>query len=125
MEKTEALGFLKDVPHVDKDTIDMLLMHSGSEPAIIQDIYQAFFSDVDQMVADIHQSLDLKQEEDLRQQAHSLSGVAGSVGALRLKEIARMIENSIKSGNPKLAFDLAPQVSDIYSTFKKEIKNYI
>lgn len=125
MEKYEALNLLDNVPHVDKGTIDMLLMHSGGEKSIIEDIYGAFFADVDLMVTDINQSLDSQQEEGLRRHAHSLSGVAGSVGALRLKEIARIIENAIKSGNTELAFHLAPRIPEIYTTFKQEIKNYI
>lgn len=125
MEKTEALNFLNDIPHVDKGTVDMLLMHSGGEQSIIQEIYEAFFSDADQMVADINQSVGSQQEDELRQQAHSLSGVAGSVGALQLKEIARIIENSLKAGNSRLAFELAPKVPEVYTAFKKELNNYI
>lgn len=124
MIENEAAEYLLALEHVDKATIEMLLMHTQDDRTVLFEIFDAFYPDAEQLISEIQGAVILEKEESLRRAAHSLAGIAGSVGALKLKEAARYVENSIKKGSPRAAFAIAENMDEIYQDFKADIQNF-
>lgn len=125
MQRNDVPEFLKSLPNVDRNTFDMLLMHCNGDDSIIKDIYESFYQDADLLVMEISEAIQSRQNDSLRQSAHSLSGISGSVGAQKLKEISMLIENYIKAGDTYTAFELSERVGGYYNDFRKDIIGYL
>jgi HPt (histidine-containing phosphotransfer) domain-containing protein len=125
MEKNEALEYLEEIPHIDRQTINALFLHSNGDKSVLSDIFCEFYSDAGHLVSEITLSGLSAKDFELQQASHSLSGISSSVGALRLKEICRMIDNFIKTGNKSAAFDLSGYVNGYYEEFVIQIKSII
>jgi HPt (histidine-containing phosphotransfer) domain-containing protein len=107
---------------LDEETMGMLREYAQGSPEIITDIIDSFEPESSVLVADIKKAIGLKDETLLKSSAHSLSGISGSIGALRLKTICSDTENSLKAGNASQAFMLAEMIFPIYEELVATLK---
>jgi HPt (histidine-containing phosphotransfer) domain-containing protein len=66
--------------------------------ALLPGLFDAFYQDVNRLLAEAHRSLERGQAADLRQAAHALKGNATHFGALALAEVARELEHLARDG---------------------------
>jgi HPt (histidine-containing phosphotransfer) domain-containing protein len=121
----DKLNFINGFPDVEVATIEMLLMHSQGDKTIIHEIYNSFYPDAEQLIEEMNQAVLTMQYDSLRKAAHSLSGVSGSVGALKLKEASRVVENALKRNDTETALALAGEMRSIYQAFLTSLKTYL
>ena len=121
----EKLNLINAYPDVDVATIEMLLLHSQGDKTIIQDIYDSFYPDAEQLIAEMQQAIIAMHYDKLRKAAHSLSGVSGSVGAMKLKEASRVVENALKNNDTETALALAGEIENLYLAFKTSLQTYL
>ena len=113
----------KDIDNLDQETVAMLEEHAANNPELVRDIFDSFKPEADELIEKITQAIADKDMNALKSNTHSMAGISGSIGALRLKEIASDMEKEIKSGNNEAAIDLAVHLFPAYSEFSDLIDN--
>ncbi len=99
---------------LDDETMEMLREYTQGSPELITDLIDSFEPESSVLVADIKKALEDKDEALLKSSSHSLSGISGSIGALRLRAVCSDTENSFKSGNTEQAFMIAEIIFPVY-----------
>lgn len=107
---------------LDEETMGMLREYAQGSPEIITDIIDSFEPESSVLIAEIKKATENKDEALLKSSAHSLSGISGSIGALRLKTICSDTENSLKAGNAAQAFILAEMIFPVYEELIATLK---
>jgi HPt (histidine-containing phosphotransfer) domain-containing protein len=65
----------------------------------------------------------IREFETLRSNAHSMAGICGSIGALRLHTISKDIEMEIKTGDKEKAIGIARNMFTAYRELLELIEN--
>ncbi len=63
---------------------------------LLKRIIEVSYGDIDEQMAILEDSYDMSDWEELKRSAHTLKGVAGNVGAMRVYMLARNIEGDVK-----------------------------
>jgi HPt (histidine-containing phosphotransfer) domain-containing protein len=90
---------------LDEETMEMLKGFAKGNQEMIQEIIDSFEPEASTLIKEIKRAEGEKDFELLRKSAHSLAGISGSIGALRLKQVSSDIENSIKANKHSEAFE--------------------
>lgn len=83
---------------LDEETLNMLNEYASGSPEIVQDIIDSFEPEASKLLEEIKEAQDSKDVLKLQKAAHSLSGISGSIGAKRLRQVASDTENALKAG---------------------------
>jgi len=118
--KTEVMNQqnYEQYPALDKGVIETILQHAKGDKEIIDELLNSFYEDVDELIGQIDLNLQSDNVEELRIAVHSLAGLAGTIGGVKLKEMARDTENCIKSGNVDKAKEMAVFLKPAFEEFK-------
>lgn len=103
---------------LDKTVIYTILQHARGDKEIIDELLSSFYEDVTELLTTIEENMNAEHESELKQALHSLAGLAGTIGGVRLKEMARDAENHIKQGNILNALKIAPFLKKAFEDFK-------
>jgi HPt (histidine-containing phosphotransfer) domain-containing protein len=95
---------------LDNETMNMLNEYAKGSPEIVKDIIDSFEPEAAVIIEDIIRAAAEKNYENLRIATHSLAGISGSIGAVRLKQACSDTENAIKAGKPEDALTNTPQI---------------
>lgn len=109
---------------LDQEMLDMLNDCADGNPEIINDIFDSFSPEADELIQAVQTAIKQQDFENLRKSAHALSGISGSIGASRLQHMATDVENAIKSNQNDLALRIAEELFDNYELLKEEIHKY-
>ncbi len=109
---------------LDQDMLDMLNDCADGNLELINDIFDSFTPEADELIKTIQTSIKQKDFESLRKSAHALAGISGSIGAARLQQISTDVENAIKSNKNNVAIEIAEQLFGNYELLKEEINKY-
>ncbi|MFW5687296.1 MAG: Hpt domain-containing protein [Bacteroidota bacterium] len=112
----------KHLEMLDDETMQMLHEYSEGSPEVIQDIIDSFEPEADKLMEEITRARKSKDTELLRVASHSLSGISGSIGAFRLKQMASDTENAIKAGKTDEAFLIAGAIQSTYDELLQLLK---
>ncbi|MBD9355956.1 response regulator [Methylomonas albis] len=85
--------------------------------ALIEEVLALFRTNAKQYIATLRTALHERNRESVRHAAHSLKSAAANIGALKLAELARLLENAARDNT--LQFD--SQVAESLQTEYKEI----
>lgn len=107
-------------PALDKGVIQTILQHAKGDKEIIDELLNSFYEDVNELIGQIELNLQSDNVDELRIAVHSLAGLAGTIGGVKLKEMARDTENSIKSGNIDQAKEMAVFLKPAFEEFKAQ-----
>lgn len=107
-------------PALDKGVIQTILQHAKGDKEIIDELLNSFYEDVNELIGQIDLNLQSDNIDELRIAVHSLAGLAGTIGGVKLKELARDTENSIKSGNVDQAKEMAVFLKPAFEEFKTQ-----
>ncbi|NNM52994.1 MAG: Hpt domain-containing protein [Pseudomonadales bacterium] len=88
-------GTLATLPVFDEMTISSLRDIMGED---FDDLLQTFMTDADVRMDSVRQAIDSGDAEALRKAAHSFKGSSVNVGARRLSEVCRMLEDALVQG---------------------------
>jgi HPt (histidine-containing phosphotransfer) domain-containing protein len=115
MERKEgSISNYQHIDNLDQETLDMLEEHSTDNPELVKDIFDSFAPEAQELIEKINEALSTDDYQSLRIHAHSLSGISGSIGAMRLKQIAADIETAVKSNQNEHARHIANFINGAY-----------
>ena len=109
---------------LDQEMLDMLNDCADGNPELINDIFDSFSPEADELMQAVQTSIKQQDFETLRKSTHALSGICGSIGATRLQQIATDVENAIKSNQNDFAAEIAKELFGNYELLKKDIHKY-
>ncbi len=113
-----------NIKMLDDEMLDMLNGCADGNPDLINDIFDSFSPEADELIKAVQTSIKQKDFENLRKSTHALSGICGSIGATRLQQIATDVENAIKSNQNDFAAEIAEELFGNYELLKEEIHKY-
>jgi len=108
---------------LESEQIDSLLDVAGVDG--VKDILDAFWRSTDDLTADLARCVASGEGAAAARVAHALKGSAANVGALRLSEAARDVENHSKSGDLKAAHLAIERLAVIYSETRVALVRHI
>jgi HPt (histidine-containing phosphotransfer) domain-containing protein len=123
-KQEEAARRYAQLSLLDEETMSMLKELSAGNPEIFTDILDSFEPEADTVVQEIKKAVLIKDTASLRTASHSLAGISGSIGALRLRHVCSDTENAIKAGNNDAAIQNATFIFTIYAELIEKLKNF-
>jgi HPt (histidine-containing phosphotransfer) domain-containing protein len=115
MERNEgSISNYLIIDNLDQETLIMLEEHSTDNPELVRDIFDSFAPEAQELIEKINEAITRDDYQSLKMHAHSLSGISGSIGAMRLKQIAADIEAAVKSNLNERARHISTFINDAY-----------
>jgi signal transduction histidine kinase/DNA-binding response OmpR family regulator len=99
----------------DRDTV---IERFGGDEEILVEALEVFLDDVPQQLASLRDCLANGDTEAFGRGGHSLKGAAGSVGALRIRDVGFQMEQAGGSGDLSEAAALVERASEAFEEFK-------
>lgn len=112
--QNKATNRYSEIDLLDDETMSMLKEYAKGSPEIVQDIIDSYEPEGSVIISEIKKSIKEKNSELLRISAHSLAGISGSIGAIRLKQACAETENAVKAGKIEDAFENTKYIFGIY-----------
>lgn len=112
--QNKATNRYSEIDLLDDETMSMLKEYAKGSPEIVQDIIDSYEPEGSVIISEIKKSIKEKNSELLRISAHSLAGISGSIGAVRLKQACAETENAVKAGKIEDAFENTKYIFGIY-----------
>jgi HPt (histidine-containing phosphotransfer) domain-containing protein len=107
----------QNIDILDQETMEMLKEHAADNPELVKDIFDSFAPEADELVNKITKAIEMKDFDALKSNAHSLAGISGSIGAMRLRQIAADVEAEIKLGDKEKSLEIVNYIFDAYTEF--------
>jgi HPt (histidine-containing phosphotransfer) domain-containing protein len=111
----------QNIDILDQETLKMLEEHAVDNPELVKDIFDSFAPEADEIVNKIAKAIEVNDFDTLKSNAHSLAGISGSIGAMRLRQIAADVEAEIKAGDKEKSLEIAGYIFDAYTEFTQMI----
>ena len=108
---------------LDKETIDEILDLADGEEGVLTELLQSFLKDARELSKEINNAVHNLDWEKLQFNVHTLKGLAGTIGAIPLFEVCKVLNNDLKTGNTMTAGSLANSVSTKYEELIEYIKS--
>lgn len=114
------------LPIIDREQFDMLV-ETGEDtaPGLIQELLDLFIEESDPRMKSLPNALRAGDLTQMAKDAHAIAGSAANLGAYRLSQLCRALENSVTTKNRGYFRATIRQIRQEYkraiSTFKKEI----
>ena len=110
---------------LNKDTIDKILELTGGDDSILVELFESFLADAKELSERIKKSAASSDWEQLMFDVHTLKGLCGTIGAIPLYEVCKVLNDDLKSGNMSTSIDLANETILKYEDLVEHItSNY-
>ncbi len=109
------------IQHLDHETLRELQIVMGDD---FDKLLQTFAADSAARIVAIQQAAADVDSEALRRAAHSFKGSSGNMGALRLGELCRQIEELARDGAVEPCLPLITALSDEFNLVQRELKRF-
>jgi HPt (histidine-containing phosphotransfer) domain-containing protein len=86
-----------DPPVIDQARLDLICM---GDAALCRELIASLIDEASPIIDELPELVDAKNAVAVRQQAHTLKGIAGNVGAGRLQAAALLLERGAADGAP-------------------------
>jgi PAS domain S-box-containing protein len=95
-------GLVRGADHLPGVVVDFesLLAELGGDQGILDEVMAAFNEDAPRRLDSIYRALDNGDQSTIREEAHALKGAAGSLLAVRLRQVALELEQAARDGFP-------------------------
>jgi PAS domain S-box-containing protein len=114
----------KEVLLIDPDAIKRLMdIGRQTDPGFLQQVLDMFSAQAPQIIKGIQSSYESGKNEALWQHAHKLKGTSLNIGARRLGELCRNIEQQGKSGDMQNVGQLVQQLEPVYKATLQELRS--
>jgi len=116
LDEKEVVSSLRMVNGLD---VDQGLARTGNKPDFYLTMLRKFIQSQQHACVQIGECLADARVDDAERMAHTLRGVAGNLGAVRLQDKAAALESAIESGKP------AQQINDMLQSCTSELDSLI
>ncbi len=113
---------LDNVPVLNKQTIDSIILQASGNDAIIKEIFESFVYDVQNMIDQINIAKINADYKQLKVIIHTIKGLSATIGASQLHVVAKEIDLLLKEEKNEEAISYIPFLSQIYDNCKKQVK---
>lgn len=110
---------LNAIPLVDMSMIEPILQLAGAER--VQTIIDSFWVSVEELLNQFLDAYLAQDQEAYKRAAHSIKGAAANIGANRLSEIARQLENASDDETKALFVELETCLRDTRPAIAKKM----
>ena len=122
-KKQQEIAQEVQTPVVDADVVKQLLALGGME--LVASIFEDFVKETSELMQEALVAFEAGDIATVKSNLHTIKGSAGTIGVLRVAEIARIGEGKLRINDQStLAQDL-PQLDDEFKTFLTEYKNHL
>jgi len=101
------------------------LSRLGNNQALLEKVVQAFVDDARDILMSLHEALQDNNSANAQLHAHSLKGSSGNVGALKLQDIGRDLEEAAKNKNMLDVEAGYAQCEEVLNETLELLKNYL
>jgi HPt (histidine-containing phosphotransfer) domain-containing protein len=109
--------------HLDRERLDLMReLGEPGEPDPVVELVEVFETQTQQLVAMLETSQARGDHDTIRKVAHSLKGSSGNLGAMRLAELSRLLENHAtgRSDCNDLVNEILEEVSVVSTLLRAE-----
>ncbi|HET8710087.1 MAG TPA: Hpt domain-containing protein [Spongiibacteraceae bacterium] len=110
------------IPHLDVEVMRELQIIMGEDFA---HLLETFATDSAARIVAVQQAAEVANGEALRREAHSFKGSTGNMGALRLSELCRQIEECARDGALEQCAPLVAQLGTEFAIVQREINHFV
>ena len=122
MENANQVPDWAAIPTLDRQVLDELRQYSDDEQDLVQDLITLFLQDSPAQLIALQSALRNADANEAEHRSHRLKGSAGSIGAIRLREICQHIEESARRGAIDEGIRMEPAITDELGTLKAELQ---
>lgn len=109
------------IVHLDVEALRELRAIMGDDFA---KLLEAFAADSEMRIVAVQQAAAAADCEALRRAAHSFKGSSGNIGAIRLSDLCRQIEESARDGAIEHCLPLIPQLREEFDLVQRELERF-
>jgi HPt (histidine-containing phosphotransfer) domain-containing protein len=95
------------------------------EPDVLAEVLNLFLEEVPPRIARLRNAWRAGNIQEVHRAAHSLKGSAGNIGARRLFEVCRQLDDLSKSGDPAAAAPFVDALGVEFGKVESEIRKLI
>ena len=95
------------------------------EPDVLAEVLKLFLEEVPPRIARLRNAWQAGNIQEVHRAAHSLKGSAGNIGAHRLFEVCRQLDDISKSADPSSAAPLVDALGVEFGKVESEIRQLI
>jgi histidine phosphotransfer protein HptB len=109
--------------HLDRERLDLMReLGEPGEPDPVMELVEVFEAQTQQLVAKLEAGQAEGDHDAIRKVAHSLKGSSGNLGAMRLAELSRLLENHAtdRSNCNDLVNEILEEVSVVSTLLRAE-----
>jgi HPt (histidine-containing phosphotransfer) domain-containing protein len=104
---------------------DQVLQRLGNDEDLLRDIIQIYLEDVPGMVKKIHAAVEENDANSLQRAAHSLKGLASTLSAHEVVDVAYRLEHIAATRNLADAAKTAVEVDQRVDELSRAVKDYL
>lgn len=115
----------------DPDVLDPVVIETlrqltpPGEPDVLAEVLKLFMDEVPRRIHRVRQALDAGDATAVQRAAHSLKGSAGNIGAHRLYEISRQLDDTAKARDLAALAPLVGTLGAEYAKVEAEIQKML
>lgn len=109
-------------PVLDRRVLDELRELSDTEQDLVQDLINLFLADSPMQMLALQEALRSENCIEVERRSHRLKGSAGSIGAIRLREICEQIECFARAGRLPTPEEAAFSVNREFEALREELE---
>jgi HPt (histidine-containing phosphotransfer) domain-containing protein len=110
--------------HLDRERLDLMReLGEPGEPDPVAELVEVFEAQTQQLVATLESGRTRGDHDTIRRAAHSLKGSSGNLGAMRLAELSRLLENRATDHSDcnDLVNEILEEVTVVSSLLRAEV----
>ncbi len=111
------------VPSLDRGRLQKLRSDFGEDPAFVPEVLETYLSDSRNVVLQLRDAVEATDADTFRRAAHALRGSSSNVGARRMVELCRMLEEIAVSEEPCGALNLLAEIEQEFEQVEREIRS--
>lgn len=110
-------------PTLDRGKLHKLRGHFDEDPGFVSEVLETYLADSKNVVPMLREVVEAADTRALRNVAHMLKGSSSNVGARRMVELCRTLEELGEAGEIEGAMDLLVKVEEEFERVVVEIRN--
>jgi len=99
--KAYDVTYIQSMDIVNQKTINEIKEVAGSDTTLLQNIFDSFFDDAAQLINESKVAFKNNDYKALQKSIHTLKGLSGTIGAMQLFELAKIINHQLNTSKYK------------------------
>lgn len=111
-------------PTLDRSVLEELREYSGEEQDLAEELIELFLEESPQQLLALQSALRNADSAEVERRSHRLKGSAGSIGAMRLREICEGLESAARTSPERLAETADTEVAAELDALRKALETF-